>query len=55
MKMSDINKARSAFEQELKKILEAAGVPDAPVNGLTERFIDFVYAIREELRKTDGR
>jgi hypothetical protein len=53
--MRNVNEARAAFEDELKKVLGAAGVPTSFVYSITERLIDLIKAIRVELRKTDGR
>jgi hypothetical protein len=53
--MSNVNEARAAYENELKKVLKSAGVPPTFVYSLTERLIDLVTTIRGELRKTDGR
>jgi hypothetical protein len=53
--MSNVNEARAAYENELKKVFKSAGIPTHHIYPLTERFIDLVTAIRWELRKTDGR
>jgi hypothetical protein len=45
----DINEARAAFELELKRAI------NVPPQQLTERLIDLIYAVREELRKKDGK
>jgi hypothetical protein len=44
----DINEARAAFEIELRRAI------NGPPQQLTERLIDLIYAVRSELRKTDG-
>jgi hypothetical protein len=53
--MRNVNEARAAFEDEIKKVFKSAGIPTHHIYPLTERFIDLVTAIRWELRKTDGR
>jgi hypothetical protein len=44
----NVNKARKAFEQELQRL---TGKPAQPT---TERLIDLIVAVRDELRKTNG-
>lgn len=45
----DINEARKAFEQELQRLT------GKPSQQTTERLIDLVVAIRDQLRKRDGK
>jgi hypothetical protein len=45
----DINEARKAFEHELQRL---TGKPSQPT---TERLIDLIVAVRDELRKTNGK
>lgn len=48
--MSDkVNEARKAFEQELQRLT------GKPCQQVTERLIDLVVAVRDELRKYDTR
>lgn len=46
---NDISDARKAFEREMQKIT------GKPPQILTERLIDLVVAIRDELRARDGK
>ena len=46
---NDINEARKAFEQELQRLV------GKPVQPATERLIDLIVAVRDELRKQHGR
>ena len=46
--MSSVNKARREFERELTRI---TGKPSQQV---TERLIDLIREVRDELRKTDA-
>jgi hypothetical protein len=47
--MSDkVNEARRAFEQEFKRLT------GKPPQVLTERLIDLIVAVRDELRRTNG-
>jgi len=46
--MKDINEARKAFEQELQRLT------GKPAHHATERLIDLVKVIRDELRKVDN-
>ena len=45
----DINEARKAFEQELQRLV------GKPTQQTTERLIDLIVAVRDQLRKRDGR
>ena len=45
----DINEARKAFEQELQRLV------GKPTQQTTERLIDLIVAVRDELRKTNGK
>lgn len=45
----NVNEARKAFEQELQRL---TGKPAQPT---TERLIDLIVAVRDELRKTNGK
>jgi len=47
--VADVNEARKAFEQELKRL---TGKPSQQV---TERLIDLIREVRDELRKRDGK
>jgi hypothetical protein len=47
--MSDkVNEARRAYEQEFKRLT------GKPPHVLTERLIDLIVAVRDELRRTNG-
>jgi hypothetical protein len=46
---TDVNEARKAFEQELQRL---TGKPSQPT---TERLIDLIVAVRDQLRKTNGK
>lgn len=46
--MSDVNQARKSFEQELQRIT------GKPTQQVTERLIDLVREVRDELRKRDS-
>ena len=45
--MSRVNEARKEFEAEVKRICDKSGVQ------LTERLIDLIREVRDELRKND--
>ncbi len=45
----DINEARKAFEQELQRLT------GKPCQQTTERLIDLIVAVRDQLRKRDGK
>ena len=44
-----VNEARKAFEQELQRLT------GKPAQLATERLIDLIVAVRDELRKTHGK
>lgn len=46
---TDVNEARKAFERELQRL---TGKPSLHT---TERLIDLIVAVRDELRKTNGK
>ncbi len=46
--MNDVNEARKAFEDELQRIT------NKPPQLLTDRLIDLVRILRDELRKNDA-
>lgn len=46
---NNINEARRAFEQELQRLT------GKPSQLTTERLIDLIVAVRDELRKTNGK
>ena len=46
---TDVNEARKAFERELQRL---TGKPAQPT---TERLIDLIVAVRDELRKNNGK
>ena len=45
----NVNKARKAFEHELQRLT------GKPAQQVTERLIDLIVAVRDELRKTNGK
>ena len=46
---TDVNEARKAFERELQRLT------GKPAQQATERLIDLIVAVRDELRKTNGK
>lgn len=46
--MSDVNKARKEFEREVRRITGKSA------HQVTERLIDLIREVRDELRKQDG-
>ena len=46
---TDVNEARKAFERELQRLT------GQPSQQTTERLIDLIVAVRDELRKRDGK
>ena len=47
--MADVNEARKALEQELKRLT------GKPAQQVTERLIDLIREVRDEVRKRDGK
>jgi hypothetical protein len=45
----DVTEARKAFERELQRLT------GKPAQQTTERLIDLIVAVRDELRKTNGK
>jgi len=45
----DVNEARKAFEQDLQRLT------GKPAQQTTERLIDLIVAVRDQLRKTHGK
>jgi len=45
----DVTEARTAFERELQRLT------GKPSQQATERLIDLIVAVRDELRKTNGK
>lgn len=46
---NDVSEARKAFERELQRLT------GKPAQQTTERLIDLIVAVRDELRKTHGK
>jgi len=46
---NDVSDARKAFERELQRLT------GKPAHQTTERLIDLIVAVRDELRKTNGK
>ena len=51
--MRDINEARKAFEQELQKLMLGNPAALRASHQTTERLIDLIVAVRDQLRKRD--